>query len=331
MLPVGLALAICIASPAAARDAVGINITGLSWHPSIDGAESFNPGLGVRYEFERRPAWKADAIAGGYRDSALHLALHLAVGVQRRLAGPLLGGAHLFAVTQGSELGRIYVAPLPSATIETGPVDLNFHYIPRVRGFTGRSAALGFHVTIWPFGGRGAVTTGPRHPESRFGLEFAVASGPQLTALTGRTVSARWMPDPRYGWRAGLDFEAGYMSVKSTHEYTRSESRSTHRYSRDEARTIVQIQHVRMLSSASGTRLFAAAGPQLHYHAYNGNERWRPGLVFGLGAEVDLLNGLALLGEYTTSLAWGIEEDLWLRSTGATLHAGTRLGVVLSW
>ena len=278
----------------------------------------------------RRASWKADVVAGGYSDSCGDLMLHVALGAQFHAVSRLHVGLHLMAASQGHALDKIYLAPLPSASIEAGPVDLNFHYIPRVAGVTDPSAVYAFHVTFWPFGGRHPVTTDPPDPEGRFALEFGVASGPTLTELDGRTVSARWTTAPRHAWRAGFDLGVTHSSTESSYQdggYSGS-SQGT----RDDVDCGLLLQHLWLFPSTRGTRLLVGCGPDLGYRSSSGVEIWKPGLTLSVGAEADLARGLSLLAEYTTTASWTIGSELDSdHTTQSDLAAGARLGVTLWW
>lgn len=325
-----LVVLVALASAGPGHAATGINVYGLSWHPSTEGMQGFNPGVGVREQFLRRPGWKADAVVGGYSDSAGDLMLHAALGAQFHVVGDLHLGAFLMAAAQGHALDKIYLAPLPSASFEAGPVDLNVHYIPRVKGVTDESSAFGFHVTFWPFGGRRPITAGPPDPEGRFALEFGVASGPRLTELDGRTVCARWTTSPRHAWRAGFDLNASHEAYEVTESY--GEAQSSWSGTADSAELGLLLQHLWLVPSSRGTRLLVGCGADLHYRTSYSTESWTPGLMVSLGAEADLARGLSLLGEYTTTASWQIGDAYSeVHRTRIDVMAGARLGVALWW
>jgi len=327
-LKLTLFLILLIAATASAN--TGINLYGLSWHPSNGAYEWFNPGLGVRHMFVYTPRWKADVLAGFYRDSVKELLVHAALGGQYRVAGPFNLGVHFMAGAQGYALDEIYILPLPSACLEAGPADLNFHYIPRHKGATGNTSVLGFHVTVWPFGGRGSKEPRPADPDARMALEFGLASGLELTELDGSTLSLRWTLNRRHAWRAGVFIKGSHYSNSRIEEDP--DGQSEYGYSSDQAEIDLLIQHLWLAESTRGTRFLAGFGPQFSYSTFNGSEEWRPGLVLTLGAEVDIVRGLSVLGEYQTSGIWTIDEALYQeRDKSFNIEGMVRLGVAVWW
>ncbi len=327
---IGIAVIMGLTAAAPVQAAVGVNLYGLSWHPSDDDLEWFNPGLGIRYEFLRRSRWKADLVAGGYRDSVGELLVHTAVGAQYRLFGHTYLGGYFMAAAQGYALDEVYLVPLPALTIEAGPVDLNFHFIPRFKGASGSSSVFGFHLAIWPFGGRGEVDTAPSDPDARVGLEFAITTGPKLEDLDGRSISLRWTRNRRHAWRFGVE---GYAYHQHTERefYGDTGLERDSGYSSDSAHFQLLVQHLWLFQSERGTRFTIGLGPRFDYQAGN-LQVWAPGAVLSLGAEVDIVDGLTLLAEYTTA---------WRRQTRdappgddnavSSLEAGARLGVSIWW
>lgn len=146
-----------LALPASGRAGeFGVNVYGLSYH--LDRARArelrvdneVNTGLGVRYRLlqSERFDWVFDADA--YHDSGRNTALVAGAGAFWKLTpGLRLGAALALFDSDTYNRGRTFIAPLPVAAYELGPLTLNFVYLPKFRDVNPVST-LGFWVTIWP-------------------------------------------------------------------------------------------------------------------------------------------------------------------------------------
>ncbi len=155
-----LAAAACaVAAPAVAdadADALGISVYGLSYHFDRDRARAlgvdngFNPGLGVRYRFAERERWTFVIEAAAYRDSGRNTAVVAGVAALWDVgSGFHLGGALVAFDSPTYNRGRAFIAPIPLATYDWGPVTLNATFLPKVERYND-VATLGFWVTYWP-------------------------------------------------------------------------------------------------------------------------------------------------------------------------------------
>jgi hypothetical protein len=135
---------------------LGVNIYGLSYHFDQDEAErlgvdnNLNPGLGLRYEFARHERWSFFADAGAYYDSGKNTAVYGGVGALWQVVGGLRIGAALAVMDSDTyNNGRTFVAPLPLAAYDFGPVTVNLTFFPKVSKFND-VATLGLWFTVWP-------------------------------------------------------------------------------------------------------------------------------------------------------------------------------------
>ena len=150
------AFALCAAAPAAVAGEWGIDIYGLSYHfnrdlaKQLDVDNSFNPGLGVRYQFAEVERWSFFADAGAYHDSGSNTAVYGGVGALWQVVGGLqIGGALALMNSDTYNQGKTFIAPLPLVAYDLGPVTLNLIYFPKISNYN-EVASLGFWVTLWP-------------------------------------------------------------------------------------------------------------------------------------------------------------------------------------
>lgn len=138
------ALALAVATGPARADwrDLGVNVYGLSYHFDRDEAErlgvdnTLNPGLGLRYEFARHGRWSFFADGGAYRDSGENTAVYGGVGALWEVVGGLKVGAALAILDSDTyNAGRTFVAPLPLAAYDFGPVTVNLTFFPQVSKF----------------------------------------------------------------------------------------------------------------------------------------------------------------------------------------------------
>lgn len=155
----GLALVVCagLVLPGCAQAGeFGVNVYGLSYHFDRARARELrvdnevNGGLGLRYRVthSERLDWIFDA--GAYRDSGHNTARVAGAGALWKPAERLrLGAALALFDSDTYNRGRSFLAPLPVAAYELGPVTLNFVYLPKFRDVN-PVAALGFWLTFEP-------------------------------------------------------------------------------------------------------------------------------------------------------------------------------------
>lgn len=125
------------AAPAARGD-VGLNVYGLSWHTDADRArelgldEGFNPGLGLRYRVPGETVdWFVDA--GAYRDSARSTAVLAGAAAHWKATEQARLGLALVVYNSDTyNRGRTFIAPLPVAAWDFGPLAVNMVWMPKV-------------------------------------------------------------------------------------------------------------------------------------------------------------------------------------------------------
>jgi hypothetical protein len=144
-------------APAAAdwRD-LGVNVYGVSYHFDRDRAKeldvdnSFNPGLGLRYNFAQLERWTFFADAGAYYDSGKNTAVYGGVGTLWQVVGGLKIGAALAVMNSDTyNDGDTFLAPLPLVAYDFGPVMVNLTFFPKVSKYND-VATLGLWFTLWP-------------------------------------------------------------------------------------------------------------------------------------------------------------------------------------
>jgi hypothetical protein len=152
------AIAGCLATAPAAADwrELGVNVYGLSYHFDRDRAEeldvdnSFNPGLGLRYNFAQLERWTFFADAGAYYDSGKNTAVYGGVGALWQVVGGLKIGAALAVMNSDTyNDGDTFLAPLPLVAYDFGPMMVNLTFFPKVSKYND-VATLGLWLTLWP-------------------------------------------------------------------------------------------------------------------------------------------------------------------------------------
>jgi hypothetical protein len=132
----------------------GVNVYGLSYHFDRARARELrvdnevNGGLGLRYRVthSERLDWVFDA--GAYRDSGRNTARVAGAGALWKPTERLRLGAALALFNSDTfNRGRSFLAPLPVAAYDLGPVTLNFVYLQRFREVN-PATALGFWLTF---------------------------------------------------------------------------------------------------------------------------------------------------------------------------------------
>ena len=146
--------AAALLAPALCRADFGLNIYGLSWHLDADKAREagvdnwFNPGLGIRYRIaDERVDWFFDA--GFYRDSGRNTAVLAGAAAHwHATERARLGLALVVFNSKTYNGGDTFLAPLPVAAWDFGPVELNVVYMPKVTKINDINT-LGFWLTYW--------------------------------------------------------------------------------------------------------------------------------------------------------------------------------------
>lgn len=155
MLALAVAAVLCTPPAWAQAGEFGVNVYGLSYH--LDRARAhelrvdneLNIGLGVRYRMPRSERFDWIFDAGAYRDSGRKTALVAGAGALWKPTERLrLGAALALFDSDTYNRGRTFIAPLPVAAYELGPLTLNFVYLPKFRDVNPVST-LGFWATIW--------------------------------------------------------------------------------------------------------------------------------------------------------------------------------------
>ena len=116
-----------------------------------DGLDNeFNYGLGLNYKLHEDELAVGFVEAGTYQDSGSHWAKVAGMGYQAKLGRRWrLGGALVAVHSPTYNHGNAFIAPLPIATFDFGPVKLNAIYIPRYRDYN-KFATFGFYFSV-PF------------------------------------------------------------------------------------------------------------------------------------------------------------------------------------
>lgn len=135
---------------------LGINVYGLSYHFDRDRARElgydneFNPGLGVRYRFAEWKKWSFFADAAVFEDSGREAAKVAGVGAVWHFGGGFRAGAALVYFNSHTyNGGDAFIAPLPLASYDIGPVTVNATFFPKISKYN-EIATLGLWVTFWP-------------------------------------------------------------------------------------------------------------------------------------------------------------------------------------
>jgi len=115
-----------------------------------------NLGLGLNYTAHEDERGVAFVEAGFYRDSGRETAKLAGLGYQYKLGTRWrLGGALVGVHSPTYNRGRFFIAPLPIATYDFGPVKLNAIYVPRY-GEYNPFAVFGFYFSV-PLGASSAT------------------------------------------------------------------------------------------------------------------------------------------------------------------------------
>lgn len=141
------------------RDALDLNVYGLSYHPDrktvhrLGLDNEVNPGLGLHYELVNDARGVAFADAGAYHDSGRNWAKFAALGYQFHFGERWrIGGALAAVRSRTYNDGVAFIAMIPLVTYDFGPVKLNAVYLPKFRPYN-EVAAFGFYLSI-PLGQR---------------------------------------------------------------------------------------------------------------------------------------------------------------------------------
>jgi len=137
-----------------ARLKLNVHVYGFSYHPDRDGVRrngvnnEFNIGIGLNYTLREDEDAVSFLEAGVYRDSGKNLAKVAGLGYQFKFGKYWrLGGALVGVHSETYNEGRFFIAPLPIATVDLGPVKLNAIYVPRYRGYN-EFAVFGFYFSL---------------------------------------------------------------------------------------------------------------------------------------------------------------------------------------
>ena len=107
-----------------------------------------NLGFGLNYTTHEDERGVGFVEAGLYRDSGSNQAKLAGMGYQYKLEKRWrLGGALVAVQSQTYNRGNAFIAPLPIATYDLGPVKLNAIYVPRY-GEYNQFAVFGFYFSL---------------------------------------------------------------------------------------------------------------------------------------------------------------------------------------
>jgi hypothetical protein len=142
------------AAPANPRTKLNLHIFGLAYHPDRQGTRTshldneLNLGVGLNRELHNNAAGVTSLEAGVFKDSGRNMAKFAGIGYQFKLGQRWSVGADVLAIQSRTyNFGRSFVAPIPRATYDFGPVTLNAVYIPKFQQFN-LFAVFGFYLTI---------------------------------------------------------------------------------------------------------------------------------------------------------------------------------------
>jgi len=156
-----LASMFALSAGAGAADAEGesrlklnMHVYGFSYHPDREGVRrngvnnELNLGIGLNYTLREDEHSVRFLEAGLYRDSGKNLAKVAGLGYQFKFGRHWrLGGALVGVHSPTYNNGEFFIAPLPIATYDFGPVKLNAIYVPRYRGYN-EFAVYGFYFSL---------------------------------------------------------------------------------------------------------------------------------------------------------------------------------------
>jgi hypothetical protein len=135
---------------------VGVDVFGLSYYFDRDRAQALgvdngiNPTLGFRYRFAEWERWTFDAQAGVFRDSGRNTTVFGGVSALWHVGGGFrVGGALAVLDSHIYNNGEAFIAPLPLASYDLGPVTFNLTFFPKIARYND-VATLGFWITLWP-------------------------------------------------------------------------------------------------------------------------------------------------------------------------------------
>ena len=107
-----------------------------------------NIGLGLNYTVHEDERGVGFAEAGIYRDSGSNAAKLAGLGYQYKLGKRWrLGGALVAVHSQTYNRGNAFIAPLPIATYDLGPVKLNAIYVPKYGDYN-HFATFGLYFSL---------------------------------------------------------------------------------------------------------------------------------------------------------------------------------------
>lgn len=133
---------------------LSLHVFGFSYHPDRAGTRDrhldneVNLGLGLNYEIRNDALGVTNVETGFFRDSGRNWAKLAGVGYQFKFGKRWRLGADLLAIQSPTyNNGRGFVAPVPRATYDFGPVKANLVYVPRYQNYN-RFAVFGLYFSI---------------------------------------------------------------------------------------------------------------------------------------------------------------------------------------
>ena len=282
---------------------VGINVFGLSKHfedSAVAELQTFNPGLGFHWTFDRGRNSALEFNTGIYRDSFSNLNRHLSLGARVRVWGPIeIGWQSILAKSDSMNDGYAIVYPIPFVSFRHSRFVLNTVYIPQVGSFN-QISTLGLTATIFPFQ-NGFVWDDPnqQHGHRKSYLEFKIYDLTSLRGFQDLGVAWRRMFNPTHGLRLGYDLVGDIASF--------GEDSTSGNF-----RTRVMAQYLRRFSAENSSGCMVSAGVRLGFGSIDESNEMQYEILINLGWEYALNEKFQLFVE--TGLALNHENYHW-RST----------------
>ncbi len=333
-----LMLSCLVLTAATATAGLGINLFGKAIHSNEYNRDNLNEenwGLGLRHDLRVGEASALFVEGGSFLDSKDKWGWHAGVAYRHRIWGPFSGGAGLYLFDVSTINGDYaVVAPLPQLSLSTGALEWNATIVPPVNG-TKYFDTVMFSATVYPMGrtkaGKGM---GPRHPDSRSGLQVSVLSDFTVGEYQGYGIMYRQFRRGGDGFRVGLD---GYFNSRSVQFESGGED------DRLGGHITVICDRLSTISNGRDFDLVLATGlgfwSRVSYlerrNDYYGVHHessldWSAGGRVGLSVEYALGASVLLTAECLTSLYYEYEDDYSNKYTSWSLNLGQAgLGAVL--
>lgn len=277
---------------------VGVNVMGFSHHFGsnyIEDPNSFNPGLGFHWTFDRGSRTALEFNLGLYRDSFENINRHAGLAARVQLWGPFEMGVNvLLARSVSMNNGYALIYPLPFLSFRQPRFVINSVFIPEMGGDQSLPT-IGLTATVFPFDG-GFVWDDDRYQNSqrRSFLEFKVVNLTNLEGYRNLGIVWRRMFNQRHGMRLGIDLN-GLMGLGDSSGLNKYEIQ-------------VLAQYLYRFSAEQKSGLFAAGGVRVHYNDEFFEAAMQYELLLNLGWEYSLNSTFSIFAETGLALSHGYED-----------------------